>query len=76
MASFRSELKVYNLSENFIYSIMEKLQMIYDTSNQSEYSLEHMNNCRDMTIRLDKIRKENLIDMTSYFKSYDDFTNN
>jgi sulfatase maturation enzyme AslB (radical SAM superfamily) len=76
MSSFRSELSAYNLSEGFINSIMDKLKMIHDTSNQSEYTFEHMNNCANITMRLDKIRKENLMDITPYFKSYDDFTNN
>jgi hypothetical protein len=55
---------------------MGKLKMIYDTSNQNNYSFEHMDNCRDITIKLDNIRKEKIMDIFPYFKSYDDFTNN
>lgn len=76
MLSFRSELSVYNLSEVFISSIMDKLRMIYETSNQNSYSFEHMNECKNITMKLDNIRKETLMDIIPYFKSYNDFTYN
>jgi hypothetical protein len=76
LESFTSELNAYTLSKKVINSIMEKLKMVYDTSNQNDYSFEHMENCKNLTIRLDRIRNENLIDILPYFKSYDDFTDN
>jgi radical SAM protein with 4Fe4S-binding SPASM domain len=76
MSSFRKELSEYKVSENFTNSIMDKLKMIYDTSNQNNYSFEYMDSCRDITMKLDKIRKEKIMDIFPYFKSYDDFTNN
>ena len=76
MSSFRSELRAYKLSDFYIESFMQKLQMIYDTSNLNDFSLYHMTDCKDMTIKLDNIRKENIMNIMPYFKSYDDFIDN
>ena len=64
------------VSSYVIEDIMNKLDTVYKRSISKDFKYEEMAKCKDITDKLDKIRKEKFDDTFPYFKNSNDFITN
>jgi len=76
LRGFKSELQKTGVSSYVIEDIMNKLDTVYKRSISKDFKYEEMAKCKDITDKLDKIRKEKFDDTFPYFKNSNDFITN
>ena len=76
LEGFEKELKIRGTSIDFNRDIMNKLNTVYTTSISGDFSLEEMKKCKELTIKLDRMREENFTKALPYFNSIEDLTDN
>mgnify|MGYP000498283965 CR=1 FL=1 len=71
--NFTQELEVRNTSHEFNLDILSKLSTVYKTSLTADFDYKEMLTCKEYTEKLDKMRKEKLVECIPYFNSTQDF---
>ena len=66
LEGFEFELKKTAISDRFRESIISKLNTLYKRSISKNFEHKEMSECKDITDKLDKIRKEKFIDVFGY----------
>ena len=66
LEGFEFELKKTAISDRFRESIISKLNTVYKRSISKNFEHKEMSECKDITDKLDKIRKEKFIDVFGY----------
>ena len=76
LEGFQSELQKTGVSPYVIKDLMGKLDTVHKRSISTDFKYEEMAKCKDMTDKLDKIRKEKFNDIFPYYKNSNDFITN
>jgi len=66
LEGFELELKKTGISDRFIRIIISKLNTVYKRSISKDFNYKEMSKCKNITDKLDKIRKEKFLDVFGY----------
>jgi radical SAM protein with 4Fe4S-binding SPASM domain len=76
LSNFGKELDKTGISSYVREDILEKLDTVYKRSITKDFDINQMTECKIMTDKLDKIRKEKFDNVFDYYESSDDFIRN
>ena len=74
--NFDVELNSTGVSKYVLDDIMDKLNTVYKRSISKDFNYEEMAKCKEVTDKLDEIRKEKFSDVFTYYVNSDDLTTN
>jgi len=70
--NFHKELEKTGITKEVLDDLMNKLKIVYERSISKTFNLDKMKKCKDITDKLDIIRKEKFEDVLTYFDSTKD----
>ena len=74
--NFDVELNNTGISKYVLDDIMDKLNTVYKRSISKDFNYEEMAKCKEVTDKLDEIRKEKFSNVFTYYVNSDDLTTN
>jgi len=74
--NFDVELNSTGISKYVLDDIMDKLNTVYKRSISKDFNYEEMAKCKEVTDKLDEIRKEKFSNVFTYYVNSDDLTTN